>query len=196
MSTDIVFGIGSLGAPFRSVSLLAIALLAFIVAIVWAILAASRFVQGGVVEHPERVPQLYGYTVCLVALLMGLASLKSSLNNVLTLADPTHGNHAPWAGWPEPSVSSFEAFRATHDQAREMRGGPNASPAEPIAEEELRRRYEALRADRAARNTASAWRSLVSSGLWLLISIALFVVHWRWLARRARLRAPTPGSVA
>ena len=119
MSSDIAFGFGSTGGPFRPVSLMAIALGVLIIAIVWAILAASRFVQGGVVEHSERVPQLYGYSVCLVALLMGLASLKSSLDSVLTLAEPTHATEAPWMGWPEPSVTSFEAFRATYDRARD-----------------------------------------------------------------------------
>ena len=196
MSSDIVFGFGSVGGPFRPVSLLTIALVAVILAIVWAILAASRFVQGGVVEHSERVPQLYGYTVCLVALIMGLVSLKSSLDSVLTLAEPTHATESPWMGWPEPSVTSFEAFRATYDRAREMSAGPNAPRPEPVAEEELRRRYDALRADRAARNTLSARRSLLSSGLWLLLSIALFTVHWRWLARRARSRASVAAAGA
>lgn len=196
MSHDVVFGIASVGGPFRPISLLAIALVAIILAVIWAILAASRFVQGGVVEHSERVPQLYGYTVCLVALLMGLASLKSSVDSILTLVEPTHATEEPWMGWPEPSVTSFEAFRATHDRAREMRAGPEAPSPEPVAEEELRRRYEALRADRAARNTLSARRSLVTSGLWLLISIALFAVHWRWLGRRARARQSAVASGA
>lgn len=147
-------------------------------------------------EHPERVPQLYGYTACLVALIMGLASLKTSVDSMLTLAEPTHATEAPWMGWGEPSVTSFEAFRATYDQAREMRAGPNVPRPEPLAEEELRRRYEALRADRAARNSGHARRSLVTSVLWLFISTALFIAHWRWLARRARARQPAVGSGA
>ena len=146
-------------------------------------------------EHPERVPQLYGYTVCLVALLMGLASLKSTVNSVLTLADPTDAAVAPWMAYGEPSVTSFEVFRATYDQFREMRAGPNAVRPEPTPEPELRRRYEALRADRTARNAAHARRSLVSSGLWLLISIALFTIHWRWLGRRRRATSTVgPGT--
>lgn len=196
MSHDIVFGFGSVGGPFRPVSLLTVALVAIILAVIWAILAASRFVQGGVVEHSERVPQLYGYTVCLVALLMGLASLKSSVDSILTLAEPTQAAEAPWMGRGEPSVTSFEAFRETYERFREMRVGPDAPRPEPIAEDELRRRYEALRADRAARNTVFARRSLVTSGLWLLVSIALFVIHWRWLGRRARARQSAVASGA
>ena len=105
MSSDIVFGFGP-GGPFRPFSLMGIALLAFVLAIVWAILATSRFAQGGVVEH------------------------------------------------------------------------------------------EALRSDRAARNLAHARRSLVSSGSWLLVSVALFAFHWRWLARRRRATATVAPAAA
>ena len=152
---------------------------------VWVVLAGSRFVQGGVVEHPQRVPQLYGYTACLIALIVGLASLKSLAESGLTLSDPTHAS-APWEGWAEPSVTSFEAFRATYDRAREMQARPNDPRPEPLPEAELQRRYEALRADRIERNRVSAKRSLVINTFTLLIAIGLFVLHWRWLRDRAR----------
>jgi hypothetical protein len=159
--------------------------LAIVLIAAWVILAASRFVQGGVVERPERVPQLYGYTACLVGLLMAVTSLLSLVEAGLALANPVYQSPGEeWVGWAEPSVTSFEAFRATYDRAREMRAGPDAPPPEPVAEDELRRRYEALRADRIARVQASARRTLVTSGLSLLIGIGLLAFHWRWLRRR------------
>src|SRR5687767_4947058 len=102
----------------------------------WVVMAGSRFIQGGVVEHPQRVPQMYGYTACLIALIMGLASLKSVAESALTLSDPTQSS-APWSNWAEPSVTSFEAFRATYDRAREMRASPTAARPEPLPEAEL-----------------------------------------------------------
>ena len=48
----------------------------------WIILASSRLVQGGVVERPERVPQLYGYAVCLIALIWALVSTVSIIGGV------------------------------------------------------------------------------------------------------------------
>ena len=57
----------------------------------WVVLASSRFVQGGVVERPERVPQLYGYTVCLIALIWGLVSAVSSRDDSLSSR-----RRAPW----------------------------------------------------------------------------------------------------
>jgi hypothetical protein len=162
----------------------AVAVVAIILIASWVILAGSRFVQGGIVERPERVPQLYGYTVCLIAVVAAFASAISLVENGLALANPTYSAEDEWADWSQPSVTSFEAFRATYDRARELRAGPNAPAPEPIAEPELRRRYEALRADRIDRVRIRAQRSLVTSTLTLAIAIALFAIHWRWLRRR------------
>lgn len=160
----------------------------------WVILAASRFTQGGIVERPERVPQLYGYTVCLVALIWSITSVLSIVGNVLTLSAPELRGSMEF-GW-EPSVSSFEAFRTTYDRARQF-GTPDnrEGRVDSIPEAELRRRYEALRADRMQRARFDARREIIIGALSLVISAALFVFHWRWLRRRAGgWLAGSPGS--
>jgi hypothetical protein len=181
------FVMGGFGSPFSEVVFLVIVVVVLLAS--WVILAASRFVQGGIVERPERVPQLYGYTVCLIALVVGLTSLTSVVQNALTLGNPSYNTESPWNDWSEPSVTSFEAFRVTYDRARELRLGPNASstPPEPVPEAELRRRYEALRADRIARTRVRAQRELVTNGLMLAVAIVLFTVHWRWVKRRVEV---------
>ena len=176
--SDIVFGIAGPSGPFGFAGF---AIIALLLITSWVILAGSRFIQGGVVENPQRVPQLYGYTACLIALIIGLTSLKSLVESSLTLSDPTYSSDAPWSNFGEPSVTSFEAFRATYDRAREMRMGPDQPKPEPVPEAELQRRYEALRADRIDRNRVAAKRSLVISTFSLLLAIGIFVVHWRWL---------------
>lgn len=181
----------SVGGPDTTFSFVAFAFAAILLVASWIILAASRLIQGGVMERPERVPQLYGYSVCLVAMIAGVASLLSLVENTLKLSNPAFHTETPWSGWAEPSVTSFEAFRATYDRAREMRVGPGAPAPEPLPEEELRRRYEGLRADRIAHVRVAALRSLITSGLTLLVSLALFVGHWRWLRRAVGVRAPT-----
>jgi hypothetical protein len=149
----------------------------------WVILASSRLVQGGVVERPERVPQLYGYTVCLVTLIWAIVSVTSIIDASLTLNAPLYRNDRMYGPF-EPSVSSFEAFRTTYDMSRRMMArDPEAAKLDTVPEPELRRRYDALRADRMERNTVEARRSLVTSALSLLIAAMLFAFHWRWLRR-------------
>jgi hypothetical protein len=150
----------------------------------WVILATSRFVQGGVVERPERVPQLYGYTVCLIALIWGLVSAISLVENALSLSAPELRGSSEY-NWGEPAVTSFEAFRATYDRARRM-SMPDSRDAklDSVPEPELRRRYEALRADRIRRARFEARREIITDTFSLAIAAALFAFHWRWLRRR------------
>jgi hypothetical protein len=180
--------------PDSPFTFLVLAVVAIILIASWVILAGSRFVQGGIVERPERVPQLYGYTVCLVTALVAFASAISLVESGLALANPAYSTENEWTDWSQPSVTSFEAFRATYDRGRELRAGPNAPAPEPVPEPELRRRYEALRADRIAHVRVKAQRSLVTSGLTLAIAIALFAIHWRWLRRRVEATRPAPGA--
>jgi hypothetical protein len=157
-------------------------LLVVVLLATWIILAASRFVHGGAVERPERVAQLYGYTVCLVAIVMGLTSILGIVEASFDRAAPHLAEPGDW-GWQEASVSSFEAYRATHARAEQFRSGPDAKP-DTVPEPELRRRYEALRADRIERVRFKARRSLVTNVLTLVLAAALFGWHWRWVRRR------------
>jgi hypothetical protein len=146
----------------------------------WVILASSRFIQGGAVERPERVPQLYGYTICLIALFWALTSAVHVVESSLTLSNPEYRDRDFGI---EASITSFEAFRMTYDRSRRMMSSDSRVPLDTLSDAELHRRYEALRTDRIARNTVGARRSLIVSTLSLLIAIAVFVVHWRWLRR-------------
>lgn len=168
-------------------------ILAVILVAAWVILAGSRFIQGGIVERPERVPQLYGYTVCLVALLWGATSLVSLVQNVQSLSAPEL-RHSSMSFDIEPSVTSFEAFRATYDRARRFASADGTAKLDSVPEAELRRRYEGLRADRIQRNTIEARQEIVRNVISILIAAALFVFHWRWLRRR--VGAPLPASPA
>ena len=135
-------------------------------------------------ERPERVPQLYGYTVCLIALIWALVSAVSLVDDSLSLSAPELRGTSEFNSWAEPSVTSFEAFRATYDRARRM-GIPDAQRMDTIPEPELRRRYEGLREDRIRRGRYEARREIITDALSLVIAAALFAFHWRWLRRRA-----------
>lgn len=164
-------------------AIIGVAVIAVIAA--WVILASSRFIQGGIVERAERVPQLYGYTVCLVALFWAVTSVFTIVEKALTLGNPVYQSTSGFNGM-EPSVSSFEAFRTTYEQSRRfMMPDPRSAQPDSLSETELRRRYEAIRADRIQRNTVDARRSLITSTLSLLVAAALFIWHWRWLQRVA-----------
>lgn len=155
-----------------------------VVLLLWLLLARSTFLQGDDMERPSRVAQLYGYTVCLIAVVVFLISTNSMLENAFALSNPLQTRESEFGF--EPSVSSFEAYRATYDRERQMRSGPDArAVTDSVPETVLRARYEVLRADRIERVRFQAKRSLATSTLSLILAIALFVIHWRWLRARS-----------
>ena len=160
----------------------------------WVLLGRSAFLQGDDMERPSRVAQLYGYTVCIIAVIVSLVSANSLLENAITLTNPLQARDSEFGF--EASVSSFESYRATYDRERQMREGPSGqrSAADTIPEAVLRVRYEALRTDRIQRVRFQAQRSLATSALSLLIAIALFVVHWRWLRSASDRGDTTTGA--
>jgi hypothetical protein len=142
-------------------------------------LAITLTLRNGSMERPSRVAQLYGYTVCLVALITILLTLPNLIENLFRLSNPLQTQ----TGF-EPALSSFEAYKATYEHAREPFSREQPAAARPApTDAELRQAYEALRNDRIERNRFEARRSLVSELLLLGLAVALFLGHWRWLRR-------------
>lgn len=138
-------------------------------------------------DRANRVAQLYGYTVCLVAVVTVLLALPKLIDTLFKLSDPLQAD-----GIYEPSLSSFDAYKATWERGRGFTMREDAGSVAPSSEADLRQRYEALRVDRIAKNRFEASRALVTSTLLLLVALGLFVAHWRWLRRRVGDAASDP----
>ena len=151
-----------------------------LVAGLWALLARTAFIQGDDMERPNRVAQLYGYAVCLIAVIVFLISANSFVDHAFTLSNPLRGQGDRFG--MEPAITSFEAYRAT--SARVSAPAREGAQVTAVPDSALRARYEALRADRVEQARFDAMRGLTTSGLLLILSVALFAVHWRWLRPR------------
>ena len=138
-------------------------------------------------EKTGKVPQVYGYTVCVIAVVTFLICATVIVNNVFDLANPIQAGFGA-----ESSLSSFDAYKATYQ--RDQRFGLGAAAAEPrpdtLSEATLRVRYEAMRTDRVARVRFQSWKALTTSGLLLVISVVLFMVHWRWMKKLSAASGP------
>ncbi len=128
----------------------------------------------------NRVPQIYGYTVCVIAVVTFLVCASVIVNSVFDLANPIASGGAYGT-----ALSSFEAYQATtqRDLRTAVAGQAGVAQVDTASETTLRKRYEALRADRISRVQFDAWKGIVTSGLLAIISIILFVLHWRWMKR-------------
>lgn len=154
-------------------SFLGIALI-LIVGVLWFVIAAAVALKGDSMDRSNRVAQLYGYTVCLVAVIVVLSSIATLLSAAIDRANPLQAEYSFGA-----SLSSFEAYRATYQ--REPSGGREPARLDTLPESILRGRFEALIADRRAATAYRTSKAFVSGGVLLVVALALFGWHWRWL---------------
>lgn len=150
-------------------------LVAIVIVGVWALLAIrlTKNTEEDTVARSPRIAQWYGYTVCLVAVVTFLLSARGIVDDLFTLSNPIRSSSRYGT-----SLTSYEAFEATQDMMPRRVAGDSVPPP---SEEELRRRYEALRSDQIAQARFDATRGIVASLLMMIIAAALFVWHWRWL---------------
>ena len=125
-------------------------------------------------DKPNRIRQLYGYMVCLIAVVTLLISINGVVSNTIDLSDPLTASN----GYGE-SLSSFDAWIAGRNRYPSPAG--DASARDTASVETLKVRFAALQASSVARQTFQARKGLVSSSIVLLLAIVLFVSHWRWL---------------
>lgn len=173
---NVVYGVAQAGADWWPL----LWLFGVLGGIAWVIIAAGTVVDKGEgMDRSERIAQLYGYTVCLIAIVVFLASANSFVQSAFEYANPLSGN--PWSYGAGQVLTSFESYKATYDSTL-----PGQKPPPAISDREMHARYDALRAERIASARFEAVKSMTVSGILTVIAITLFVVHWRWLQSRVK----------
>jgi hypothetical protein len=163
--------------PFMS----GITIILLLLIVIWFVTATAASLRGNSVESPNRVAEMYGYTVCLVCVVTALISAGNIVGGLFDRGHPLQNEMGFGA-----SLASFEAFRATYARERMISPEANALP-DTASEATLRARFEGLRQDRIAATAYRTSKQLVTGGVMLGFAVALFLVHWKWLARqRAR----------
>ena len=146
-------------------------------------------------ERPSRIQQVYGYAVCIVAIITTLIATSNIVEATFARLDPLRAAETRYGA--DGALSSFEAYQATSGPQVVQAGAPTKSAAAVPASAdsagvaEQRKRYEALRADRVDRMIFDSSVRLVEHGLLLLLSLGLFGWHyghsdWRSSQRHGR----------
>lgn len=152
------------------------------VAVAWIALG-NRYLTGGeAMEKPaNRIAQLYGYSVCLIAVIIFVYSFQNVIENLIDRSNPLQTIY----GYGSASLDSFEAYKATYTQDHSVpfvsQDHDTSRPGAKPSDAQLRAQYEALRASRISSETFRTTKDLTVSGIMLLVAIILFVLHWRWL---------------
>jgi len=132
-------------------------------------------------EKRSKAPLIYGYAVCLVAVVTFLISVAGIINAAMDLSDPLYSN----SGYNQKSLASFENYKMDVLKSNNEKETWNPDDAT------LQTMYEAEKEDRIRRVTHSSVRNLSVSGILIIICVILFLTHWRWM-RKLNKKYNTP----
>jgi hypothetical protein len=134
--------------------------------------------------------QIYGYTVCLVAVITFLICITNLVEALMERQDPLH------AGWSQPgtpSLASFENYKM--DILKSVPSGDAAKGTSYVPDDAtLRAMYQSAKDDKIRAELHRSGRTLVVSSLVLVISIALFITHWMWMKKVRTETVSTPSA--
>jgi hypothetical protein len=136
------------------------------------------------------IARIYGYIICLVVLLVGLFRLGVFVEALFDLGDPLHVE----GFYGGRDLSSFEAYKleVLKSAGEGQQAGVGVSPAggerkeaERYVPDEkaIRAMYDAEKADRIHTGLRKTHRALAMNGALVLVCMAVFATHWRWLRR-------------
>ena len=124
-------------------------------------------------EKKSKAPLIYGYAVCLVAVITFLISIASIIYAIMDLSDPLYAGN----NYNKASVASFETYKM--DMLKSQGDKETWMPDD----ESLQAMYEAEKDDRIRRVKHDSMRNIYINGALLIIAIILFITHWRWMQR-------------
>jgi uncharacterized YccA/Bax inhibitor family protein len=124
-------------------------------------------------KPPRTVALIYGYAVCLVAIITLLISVPNMVNSIIDLGDPLH------AGWynsqgKQANLASYEIYKMDILSVPQEAGKTGQAV------------FEAARADRIASATHIARRTIIVFALLTVISVVIFWIHFRWMRSLAK----------
>jgi hypothetical protein len=134
-------------------------------------------------EKSQKVgAQIYGYAVCLVAVITFLISVTTLVNAILDLGDPIH---AGWTPAGAPSLASFENYKM--DVLKSTQTGDGSGQASYIPDDKtLMSMYEAAKNDKIQSSRHMSIRNIMIGGILMAICTILFITHWRWMRKITR----------
>jgi hypothetical protein len=135
-------------------------------------------------EKPQKLAaQIYGYTICLVAVITLLVTITTFVNSLFDLQDPLHSTD--WRAMGSPSLASFENYKMDVLKSTPKRDKEGtAENASYIPDDKtLNAMYEAAKADKIQSVKHSGHQQITISTLLIVICSILFITHWTWMRK-------------
>jgi len=118
-------------------------------------------------ERLFKIQMVYGYAICLVAVITFIICITSMAYSLMDLSDPINAYRA--YGKDAPSLASFENYKV--DIIRSL----DTDNSLKLNDETLHSMYDAAKQDAISKVNHNAYRSVIVNGLVIIITIFLFI---------------------
>jgi hypothetical protein len=123
--------------------------------------------------------QIYGYLVCLVAVITFIICLADIIPSIMDLSDPLHAGSS-YSMQSQPSLASFENYKMDILKSTEKDKSEKATAYVPD-DNTLRVMYNSAIEEKKQTEIHRAKRSIMVSSIIILVSVVLFITHWMWM---------------
>jgi predicted PurR-regulated permease PerM len=122
-------------------------------------------------EKKHVAAQVYGYAVCLTAVITFLIAIASLINAFIDKSDPLNA-------WMErPELASYENFKI-----HTLKNLPQDASYTPD-DAAIENMYEAAKESKINNVMHNVRKNIMVSSFLIILSLVLFLVHWKWLQR-------------
>jgi hypothetical protein len=139
--------------------------------------------SGGQMSKQNIISQIYGYAVCLIAVIVFLFNLPEIVELVGKLSDPIHSDRAP-----SILAQTFEQWKINY--IKEWRYGEyneetkiKVDRPDPPDDATLQRLFDNERTQELQSYIHTTWTSFYQKGLLIVLSMIFFLSHWRWVRK-------------
>ena len=122
-------------------------------------------------EKKNKIPQVYGYSICVIAIITFLITTAGLINSIIDAKFPEYNS------WSQNDFVTFEKYKMNTLNA--FTKDPNYIPTD----EELQLMFEKEKAHNLQKVKIRITKDFLSNGIIFLISIILFWIHWRWMRK-------------
>lgn len=129
-------------------------------------------------EKSQKIQMIYGYAVCIVAVIAFLISVTSVVYSLIDLTDPIHAYRT--YGKDVPSLASYDNYKI--DIIKSLDPKHNVE----LDDTTLKSMYDAAKQDAISKVKHDAYRSIIVNSLLLLICIVLFTTHFIWMRKLSK----------
>jgi flagellar biogenesis protein FliO len=144
-------------------------------------------------EKPHRVAQVYGYTVCLVAVIAFIICIANLIPAIMDMSDPLHAG-SQFVPSGTPSLASFENYKMDILKSTGKEGEKSVSEYLPD-DKTLMKMYEAAKTDKIDSANHVSVRSILVNSLIIVICVILFAIHWVWMRKLMKKISQSPIGV-